>query len=443
MLPPLSRVFEICLYSLLNFFPFLIFALYPFLDDLRFSRTKTGLLIVVLTFLQILFGLLACFSTGNISAVLSLISTLSYAFFYFTVIRKSPGQLLFVLLMISNIANLVVITAKCLEGQFFPDFALLPYRYSMSLFMVIVEIFILIPVFIFLKKVITPAISCSQSFHEWRYLWLIPATFYLIWYYMVYGNSTLSGLEIALNPKNIIVSVFVNTGALLIYSIVARLIVNQEQILKLQQQNHQLELQTIQYEKLQERIEDARRAKHDLHHHLSVMQAYLEKKDYESLASYLEQYCKQLPDHSLITFCENIDANIVLSHYAQEAERLGIAYSVVANIPASCPVEDHDLSVLFGNLLENAVDACVASKTTARSIFVRAVYEKGSLCIAIDNTFDGKIIQDPDGTFLSCKHAGKGLGTVSVRTIASKYHGTCRFDWKDQTFFASVICFRK
>lgn len=290
---------------------------------------------------------------------------------------------------------------------------------------------------------ITPAISCSQSFHEWRYLWLIPATFYLIWYYMVYGNSTLSGLEIALNPKNIIVSVFVNAGALLIYSIVARLIVNQEQILKLQQQNHQLELQTVQYEKLQERIEDARRAKHDLHHHLSVMQAYLEKKDYESLASYLEQYCKQLPDHSLITFCENIDANIVLSHYAQEAERLGIAYSVVANIPASCPVEDHDLSVLFGNLLENAVDACVASKTTARSIFVRAVYEKGSLCIAIDNTFDGKIIQDPDGTFLSCKHAGKGLGTVSVRTIASKYHGTCRFDWKDQTFFASVICFRK
>ena len=52
--------------------------------------------------------------------------------------------------------------------------------------------------------------------------------------------------------------VFINAGALLIYSIVARLIVNQEQILKLQQQNHQLELQTVQYEKLQERIEDAR-----------------------------------------------------------------------------------------------------------------------------------------------------------------------------------------
>ena len=80
MLPPLSHIFEICLYSLLNFFPFLIFALYPFRDDLRFSRTKTGLLIVVLTFLQILFGLLARFSTGNISAILSLISTLSYAF---------------------------------------------------------------------------------------------------------------------------------------------------------------------------------------------------------------------------------------------------------------------------------------------------------------------------------------------------------------------------
>ena len=74
-----------------------------------------------------------------------------------------------------------------------PDFALLPYRYSMSLFIVIAEIFILIPIFVFLKKVITPAIYCSQSFHEWRYLWLIPATFYLIWYYMVYGKRAKSG----------------------------------------------------------------------------------------------------------------------------------------------------------------------------------------------------------------------------------------------------------
>lgn len=134
----LFPIFDICIISVPGWSPF--------------SRTKTGLLIVVLTFLQILFGLLARFSTGNISAILSLISTLSYAIFYFAAIRKSPGQLLFVLLMISNIANLTVITAKCLEGQFFPDFALLPYRYSMSLFMVIAEIFILIPIFVFLKK---------------------------------------------------------------------------------------------------------------------------------------------------------------------------------------------------------------------------------------------------------------------------------------------------
>ena len=49
-MPPVYRFIEIIVYSLLNFLPFLVLALYPFRHSLRFSRGVTGILIGLLSF---------------------------------------------------------------------------------------------------------------------------------------------------------------------------------------------------------------------------------------------------------------------------------------------------------------------------------------------------------------------------------------------------------
>ena len=41
-MPPVSRILEITVYSLLNFLPFLALALYPFRHSLRFPRGVTA-----------------------------------------------------------------------------------------------------------------------------------------------------------------------------------------------------------------------------------------------------------------------------------------------------------------------------------------------------------------------------------------------------------------
>lgn len=56
---PLYRIIEICVYSLLNFLPFMALALYPFRSRLRFSVKITVCIIVVISFIQmggLLFG---------------------------------------------------------------------------------------------------------------------------------------------------------------------------------------------------------------------------------------------------------------------------------------------------------------------------------------------------------------------------------------------------
>lgn len=219
-MPPVYRVAEIVLYSLLNFLPFLVLAIYPFRHSLRFSKGVTGGLIGLLTGFQILLGAWVSFVPGNHAAAASAASTILYAAFYFLAVKKHFGKTFFTLLMISNIANLAVISAKCMEGILFPALAVQSYRWSFSLTLFAVEAVLAVPIFLYMKTVFTPAVEKEPSGFEWRYLWLIPATFYLMWYFSFYGVASRSALEIALRPKNTLFLFIINVGAILVYYVV-------------------------------------------------------------------------------------------------------------------------------------------------------------------------------------------------------------------------------
>ena len=199
-------------------------------------------------------------------------------------------------------------------------------------------------------------------------------------------------------------------------------------------------MQAAQYENLQEKITDARRAKHDVRHHIAVMQEYLAGGRLDALHEYLNKYSESLPDDSLVRFCENTAANAVILYFAQQAKDNGIDYIVKAEIPNDIFVSNTDISVLFGNMIENALDACREESGNDRKIIIRAGLSGGSLCVTVDNTFTGALRRTNDGGLFSTKHKGLGLGTQSVKSVAERYGGICRFEAKDGMFYASVMC---
>lgn len=439
MMPPLYRIAEMCVYSLLNFLPFMALALYPFRSRLRFSFKVTVCLIVLMSLIQIGLGLWAAFFSGGKAAFASAVSTAVYVVFYFIAVKVNFGKALFTLLMISNTANFVVAAAKCIEGIFFPDLAVQSYRWSFSLIMLFVLAVVWIPLFIYTKKVYTPAVEKEPTGIEWRYLWLIPATFYLIWYYMLYNNNGKSSLETALDAGNAVFLFVINAGACLVYYVIAKLINEQEKNIRLGENNHRLAMQNLQYENLQEKIADARRAKHDVRHHISLMQEYVRNKEYDKLEKYLNSYQQSLPDDTLISFCENKAVNAVMLYFAQAAKNADIDYDVKAVIPDDIAIDETDLSVLFGNLIENAIDACKAESGDNKKIVIRALTDDYTLCLGIDNTFTGAVRKDFNGVLFSSKHVGFGIGVESVKSIAEKYGGTYRAEVKDGMFMSSVL----
>ena len=122
-MPTAGRVAETLIYSLLNLLPYLILALYPFYNTLRFSRRATAAFIVALTLVQIGLGACAMLFFTEYAGHWSLLSTALYAAFFLLCVKDRFGKIVFMLLMVSNAANMVVMLSKALENLLFPELA--------------------------------------------------------------------------------------------------------------------------------------------------------------------------------------------------------------------------------------------------------------------------------------------------------------------------------
>jgi sensor histidine kinase YesM len=396
-------------------------------------------LVVIISLTQIALGLAATFG-GSTRGILSALSTVVYAVFYFITVKAPFRKTLFTILMLSNIANFVVTAAKCLEGVIFGNIALEPYRWTFSLMMTIVEIVTLVPLFFYIKGTYSTVFELDSSNDTWRFLWLIPTTFYLVWYYYLYGSHA-SSLEIALAPNNTIMLLLINLGALLIYHTIVKHIRVTDSYTKLMEENYQLATQNHQYESLQERINEARHAKHDIRHHITIMDNLLMSKEYERLHEYLQSYKRTLPDDGSIILCNHYATNTILLFFAQQAKEKQIDFSTSVTLPKNIPIPDNVLSVILGNLLENALEACITDTSKEKQISVKGKFEpeSGSLFFKVENTYSGEYIQNKKGLYLSTKHSGRGLGLASVRNIVANYDGIVEITPTKERFIVSVL----
>ena len=100
-----------------------------------------------------------------------------------------------------------------------------------------------------------------------------------------------------------------------------------------------------------------------------------------------------------------------------------------------------ELAVVFGNLLENALESCRrAPSGTATFIRIKARVLSGHLVIVQDNT----ITEPPrrkDAAFLSSKREGAqpGLGLRSIADLAAAHGGRAEFTDDTEAFHSSVI----
>ena len=194
----------------------------------------------------------------------------------------------------------------------------------------------------------------------------------------------------------------------------------------------QLENQKLHYAELQARVEDARKTRHDLKHHMAAILHMVEQDDKEGVRTYCGELVDRVQGRERIPYTGNTAADGVLYHYIQRAAEENIDLQYIGAI-RSHGIADMDLCVLLGNALDNALAGCL-TLPQGRSIQVIGQSEEKLLSVMVRNTFDGKVEQSKEGLLSRKRDRGHGVGLQSMQAVCERYGGSLETVWDDTTF---------
>ena len=446
------RLWEAILYEGISSFPFVIFVLYSFRGHWRFGKRATYIIVCTVFLFQMTLSQIELYLPSANHLLFNITRSGCYVGFIFFVLKEHLGKLVFTVLTLSDLSDFAVFCGKCLKGIFFPEYSSITYHFTFSLFMLLVLVFELPLVYLLVfRNICTHGETAELEDQEkagdfmWRYLWLVPAVFYMISMQFFYGSPS-SGQRDLSDPKSTLYLFFVDAGSIMIYHIVIRTADLYQRNSILLKENHALTIQRLQYDSLNERLEKMRRTRHDIRHHAALLKEIRDSGDISTLDGLISMYTEQNRLDEPLIFCENEAVNIVFALYSETAYQNGIAFSVKADIPNDIFVDKKDLVVLFGNLLENAADAC-KEVGGDRFIDLTAAYtytqnKTHRFSLIVKNSC-GIVSRDDEGVFRSIKHAGDGIGISSVKNITDKYSGACSFTPEGSNFTVSVILYEQ
>lgn len=205
---------------------------------------------------------------------------------------------------------------------------------------------------------------------------------------------------------------------------------------KTAERNRFLETQESLFLSQQRYMKETEKSRHDFRQSIRILAELYDDGNEEALGRYLHQFVSSLPENDVRSFCDNIALNALLNYYDHLTQQEGIRFSVQVRLSESHPVSDVDLCSMVGNILENAVTACLKAEEKRIQLTI-LTEDAAQLYIVAVNTFNG-VVKLSDGRYLSTDRRGSGIGISSVVSTAESYGGVALFSHSGTEFYSNV-----
>ena len=167
---------------------------------------------------------------------------------------------------------------------------------------------------------------------------------------------------------------------------------------------------------------DIRRLHHDMKNHLLGIQKLA--SDNDKLEKYVADLISSTEDYEMICDSGNSMIDGLLSEKQRVAAAKGISFSAAVDLRNAGFINDMDLCIIFGNALDNAIEASSRVKDAdLRSIMVRCRREGSNLVLSVQNYYEGELKKEGSAILTSKTEPGHGLGLSSIRRAVGKYGG--------------------
>ena len=181
-----------------------------------------------------------------------------------------------------------------------------------------------------------------------------------------------------------------------------------------------------------------RKLKHDLSNHIISIKSYVEDGKKDECLKYLDNLTDYANINSDIIDTGNSVIDAILTAKRNLARERNIDFSADIQIPADLKINSSDCCVIFGNALDNAIEACDKVQGN-KYIKVSLVYQNGSLMCKIANSMN-----ETKNPLLKTTKADKinhGIGLKNIRETLNKYSSMLRVEQNAGEFVLSFIIY--
>ena len=193
------------------------------------------------------------------------------------------------------------------------------------------------------------------------------------------------------------------------------------------------------FETMQQSRDKLRALRHDLLHHLQMLQHFALTGNTEQLVDYIARMNEQIEIATRGVNTGNDAVDAILDFMIEKAKREGTAITVKSSISKEEFISIYDINILLSNLLDNAIEG--VKGCSDKEIHLNIKTEQGLLCICVENQYDGILYQEENRYLTRKNEDGHGIGLQNVSDIVDKYHGIMKIETENHIFKVNLILY--
>lgn len=186
-------------------------------------------------------------------------------------------------------------------------------------------------------------------------------------------------------------------------------------------------------------VKQMRAFRHNASNQLTVIHSLISEKNYDKAQEYVESLIKNhLPDMQQYIHTDNDAFDAIMNAKIAVCNQKKVFTEVKVQENSLKQFDAVDISILFGNLMDNAIEA--AENTQNRRITVDIKVKCGYFSLLISNSIDKSVLEN--NSKLETSKPDKelhGIGIKNIKSIVKKYDGMLQFYEQDDEFFCHIL----
>ena len=190
---------------------------------------------------------------------------------------------------------------------------------------------------------------------------------------------------------------------------------------------------------MQQSLDSLQTVRHDIKNHMIVLKNLNSAEGYTKFDEYVDKIISSVDGRTLHSNSENVALDSILNYKLQEVSNMDVKLQVDVSIPQKINISSYDMTVILGNLIDNAI-AALKKCNSEKLLIVKIGYSKGNIFIAVTNTYNGEI-KEKNGTLLTSKddEQNHGIGLKNMREAVNRNNGHMQINYDNKEFKVNII----